>query len=109
MGNLKRQAGVAWLFPEKSLGLTQSRYVGSQIFVTSTRPWTGQFGEGSHHHKYFRAKYFAVFDSTSGFHQIAVDPESSKLLNITTVFGNFVLKVLGQGLCSSQDLFNYLS
>ena len=38
-----------------------------------------------------------------------MDPESSKLLNITTVFGNYVLKVLGQGLCSSQDLFNFLS
>ena len=56
-----------------------------------------------------RAKFFAVFDAISGFHQIAVDPESSKLLNITTVFGNYVLKVLGQGLCSSQDLFNFLS
>ena len=30
-------------------------------------------------------------------------------MNITTAFGNFGLKVLGQGLCSSQDLFNYLS
>ena len=38
-----------------------------------------------------------------------MDPESSKLLNITTAFGNFCLKVLGQGLCSSQDLFNYLT
>ena len=56
-----------------------------------------------------KAKYFAVFDAISGFHQIAVDPESSKLLNITTSFGNYCLKVLGQGLCSSQDLFNYLT
>ena len=56
-----------------------------------------------------KAKYFAVFDAVSGFHQIAVDPESSKLLNISTSMGNYCLKVLGQGLCSSQDLFNYLT
>merc|ERR1711888_340614 len=56
-----------------------------------------------------KAKFFAVFDAISGFHQIAVDEESSKLLNITTYMGNYCLKVLGQGLCSSQDLFNYLT
>ena len=55
------------------------------------------------------AKFFAVFDAVSGFHQIAVDPESSKLLNITTQLGNYCYKVLGQGLCSSQDLFNYIT
>ena len=38
-----------------------------------------------------------------------MDPESSKLLNITTSLGNYCLKVLGQGLCSAQDLFNYLT
>ena len=30
------------------------------------------------------AKYFACFDATSGFHQIKVDEESSKLMNIVT-------------------------
>ena len=35
------------------------------------------------------AKFFAVFDAVSGFHQITVDSESSKLLNITTQFGNY--------------------
>ena len=34
------------------------------------------------------AKFFAVFNAISGFHQIAVDEESSKLLNITTSLGN---------------------
>ena len=36
-------------------------------------------------------------------------PESSKLLNITTQFGNYRYTVLGQGLCASQDLFNYIT
>ena len=48
------------------------------------------------------AKFFAVFDAVSGFHQIAVDPESSKLLNITTQLGNYCYKVLGQRLCSCK-------
>ena len=38
-----------------------------------------------------------------------VDEESSKLLNITTQMGNFIYTVLGQGLCSSQDLFNLIT
>ena len=38
---------------------------------------------------------------------MAVDPESSKLLNITNQMGNFRYTVLEQGLCSSQDLFNW--
>ena len=37
------------------------------------------------------AKYFAVFDAVSGFHQIPLHPESSKLLNITTQMGNYRL------------------
>ena len=55
------------------------------------------------------AKFFAVFDAVSGFHQVSVHPESSKLLNITTQFGNYRYTVLGQGLCASQDLFNYIT
>ena len=55
------------------------------------------------------ARLFACFDAISGFHQVAVDPESSKLLNITTQMGNFRYTVLGQGLCSSQDLFNWIT
>ena len=55
------------------------------------------------------ARFFAVFDAISGFHQVAVDTESSKLLNITTQMGNFCYTVLGQGLCRSQDWFNYIT
>ena len=55
------------------------------------------------------ARYFACFDAISGFHQVRVDEESSKLLNITTQMGNFRYTVLGQGLCSSQDLFNLIT
>ena len=55
------------------------------------------------------ARFFAVFDAISGFHQVSVCPESSKLLNITTQFGNYKYTVLGQGLCSSQDLFNFIT
>ena len=40
---------------------------------------------------------------------MAVDPESSKLLNITTQMDNFRYTVLGQGLCCSQDLFNFIT
>ena len=55
------------------------------------------------------ARFFVVFDAISGFHQVSVCPESSKLLNITTQFGNYKYTVLGQGLCSSQDLFNFIT
>ena len=55
------------------------------------------------------AKYFAVFDAVSGFHQIPISPESSKLLNITTQMGNYRYTVLAQGLCASQDLFNIIT
>ena len=55
------------------------------------------------------ARFFAVFDAISGFHQVAVNTESSKLLNITTQMGNFRYTVLGQGLCCSQDLFNFIT
>ena len=55
------------------------------------------------------AKYFACFDATSGFHQIKVDEESSKLMNIVTQYGTYRYTVLGQGICSSQDLFNWIT
>ena len=55
------------------------------------------------------ACFFAVFDAISGFHQVAVNTESSKLFNITTQMGNFRYTVLGQGLCCSQDLFNFIT
>ena len=54
-----------------------------------------------------QGRYFVCFDAISGFHQIRIDPESQKLLNIVTQLGSYNYTVLGQGLCSSQDLFNY--
>ena len=56
-----------------------------------------------------QARYFACFDAISGYHQIRVDTASQDLLNITTQMGNFKFTVLGQGICSSQDLFNYIT
>ena len=55
------------------------------------------------------AKYFASFDATSGFHQIRVDESSSRLMTIVTQFGTYRYTVLGQGICSAQDLFNYIT
>ena len=55
------------------------------------------------------ARYFACFDATSGFHQIRVDEESSKLMTIVTQYGTYRYTVLGQGICSSQDLFNWIT
>ena len=55
-----------------------------------------------------KAKFFTYFDTISGYHQIRVDEESFKLLNIVTQMGNYSFSVLGQCICSSQDLFNYI-
>ena len=56
-----------------------------------------------------KARYFACFNAISGYHQICVDAESSKLLNVVTQLGNYRFTVLGQGICSSQDLFNFIT
>merc|ERR1711891_34403 len=55
------------------------------------------------------AKYFACFDATSGLHQIRVCEESSMLMTIVTQYGTYRYTVLGQGICSSQDLFNWIT
>ena len=55
------------------------------------------------------ARFFACFDATSGFHQIEVDEESSRLMSIVTQYGTYRYTVLGQGICSSQDLFNWIT
>ena len=55
------------------------------------------------------ARFFACFDATSRFHQIEVDEESSRLLSIVTQYGTYRYTVLGQGICFSQDLFNWLT
>ena len=50
-----------------------------------------------------------LMDMTSGYHQIRVDGESSKLLAISTPMGRYKFTVLAQGICSSSDIFNYLT
>ena len=50
-----------------------------------------------------------LFHAISGYHQIRVNAESSKLLNVVTQLGNYRFTVLGQGICSSQDLFNFIT
>ena len=54
-------------------------------------------------------KFFACFDAISGYHQVWVDKESSKLLNVVPQMGNYHYTVLGQGICSSQDLLNLIT
>ena len=67
--------------------------------------WGGESSGQLLRHVEPTARYFACFDAISGFHQVRVDEESSKLLNITTQMGNFRYTVL----CSSQDLFNLIT
>merc|ERR1712002_1011205 len=45
----------------------------------------------------------------SGFHQIRVCEESSKLMTIVNQYGTYRYTVLGQGICSSQDLYNWIT
>ena len=55
------------------------------------------------------SKYFCVIDATSGFHQVPVSPEASKLLTIVTNAGRFSYNVLPQGVCNSSALWNILT
>jgi len=56
-----------------------------------------------------QAKYFVRLDLTSCYYQIKVDEESSNLLVIATLMSRFEFTVLAQGICSSSDIFNYLT
>ena len=51
------------------------------------------------------AKIFSVLDASSGFWQINLDPESSKLCAFNTPFGRYMFKRLPFGLTCSQDIF----
>ena len=48
-------------------------------------------------------------DLCSGYHQIAVDEESSRLLVITIPSERFKMRVLAQGISSASDIFNLLT
>ena len=56
-----------------------------------------------------KTRYFCCIDATSGFHQVPVDEEASKLLTIVTNSGRYSYKVLPQGVCNSPALWNILT
>jgi hypothetical protein len=51
------------------------------------------------------AKFFSVLDASSGFWQVKLDEESSKLCTFNTPFGRYMFKRLPFGICSAQDIF----
>jgi len=51
------------------------------------------------------ATYFSVLDASSGYWQISLDPESSKLCTFNSPFGHYMFKCLPFGLSSAQDIF----
>ena len=48
-------------------------------------------------------KYFVTLDMTSGYHQIGIDKESSKLLLFATPSGRYKMKGLAQGITSASS------
>ena len=56
-----------------------------------------------------KARYFCCIDATSGFHQVPVDEEASKLLTKVTNSGRYSYKVLPQVVCNSSALWNILT
>lgn len=51
------------------------------------------------------ASVFSVLDASSGFWQVQLDHESTKLCAFNTPFGRYMFKRLPFGLSSSQDIF----
>ena len=52
------------------------------------------------------AKYFSKFDATSGFWQIKLDAESSKLCTMNTPFGLYSFQRCPFGISSAPEIFN---
>ena len=50
-----------------------------------------------------------MIDATSGFHQVRVNIETSKLLTIVTNKGRFSFMVMAQVVCNSSALWNSLT
>jgi hypothetical protein len=53
-----------------------------------------------------QSKFYSALDATSGFHQIMLDDESSKLTAFLTPFGRFRYLRLPFGICSSPEVFH---
>lgn len=51
------------------------------------------------------AKYFSKIDANSGFHQIALSPQSAHLTTFITPFGRFCYKRLPFGISSGPEIF----
>ena len=51
------------------------------------------------------AKFFTKLDASSGYWQIKVDQESSKLLSFATPFGRYHFKRLPYGIHSASKIF----
>lgn len=56
-------------------------------------------------HKLKDAKVFSSLDASSGFHQIPLDSESSKLTTFISPFGRFSYKRLCMGITSAPEIF----
>ena len=56
-------------------------------------------------HKLNGAKYFSKLDATSGFYQIPLENESSKLTTFITPFGRYRYKRLPFGISSAPEIF----
>ena len=54
-------------------------------------------------------RYFVSLDLTSGYHHIRIDSESQDILCITTLMGRYKYTVMGQGITSACDIFNFLT
>ena len=51
------------------------------------------------------AKFFTKLDASSGYWQIKVDQESTKLLTFATPFGRYCFKCLPYGIHSASEIF----
>ena len=54
-------------------------------------------------------RFFCVVDCTSGYHQIAIHPDSQPLTTIITSAGRYQYTTLLQGITSSSDFWNKIT
>ena len=96
---------------KKSISCAQVRWICSKNLSRDIeRPhWPTELSGQLLRHIDQKAKYFVSLDLTSVYHKIKIDDKSSNLLVISTLKGRFKFTVLAQGICSSLDIFNYLT